>query len=883
MWTPLLNKLRYLLRGGRIDRDLAAELKFHQQMLAEDEERRGHSHAAAVLNARRRMGNQSLMAERAREAWILVWLDGFVRDLRHAARSFARSPGFTLAALLTLALGIGANAAMFTIVNSVLLRPLPYADPGRLAMIWGVDEHRGGSSLSALLEGDVFDIREASRSFERIEAFQANLIPISIGVGGHATSANAVTVTPGLFALLGREPLVGRTLLDDDRATVVLSHGYWQRQFGGDRSVVGREVTIGTTTATIVGVMPPGFTFPYGPMLLGSISFTSAADADLWVPMTLEPRRPTDTLRLVGALGRLAEGVTLEQARTDVGAITTRLADEHPATNAGWGATVVSPLAQTVSAVRPVLWLLLGGVGLVLAMACAGVANLLLARGVRRRQEMAIRAAIGAGRGRLLRQALTESALLASVGAVASWAIVIGLIRSFTALAPAGMPRLAEIGPDWRVAAYTAALAVLAALAAGWLPAIAGTSGNPAGRAARSGRGSSASGTRLRAGLVVAEVALAVVLAFGTGLLVRSFVTVLHVDPGFRTEGLLTMQVAVPRAYDTPDTRRTFYSQLFRRLEAVPGVSGVGGTTRLPLGGANSSTHVTIEGRNPLQGGSEVGLRRALHDYFDVMQIPIVRGRAFTAADGPRAPAVVVINQTMAAQLFPGDDPIGKRVRLGENAGIPIATIVGIVGDVRHEGLEAPPMPEVYVHYLQNPPGNPLIVLRTASDPASLGGAVRAAARDVDPGVLTYDTRTMTELRGRVMAERRFLTAAAAVFGVLALVLATIGVYGVIALSVSERTREIGIRVALGAGRGELLAMVVRQGLGLAGLGLAIGLPASLALAPLLASQLYGVAPGDLVSLLAVVSVLGLAALAACVVPASRALRVDPVKALRAF
>ena len=882
LWTRLGNKLRYLVRPGRIDRDLAEELEIHRDMLREDEERLGASRGAAALLARRRMGNTPLMIEYSRDAWVTRWLDTLVRDLRYALRSFVRSPGFTLTALITLALGIGANTAIFTILNSVLLRPLPYADPERLVMVWGLNERQAAVRPSGLIEGDVFDIRREARSFSQLEAFQANLVPITMRVGSTAFQAQAVSLTPGTFALLGRQAILGRSLQEGDRLAIVLGYGYWQRQFGGDRAVVGRQVTVGTTPATIVGVMPRDFAFPYRSMLLASVSFTRDADVDVWVPMTLQPRRPNDALRIVGAVARLAPGVTVEQARADVGAIGTRLAAEYPATNAGWGAIVSPPHDHVVAGVRPVLWLLAAGVGLVLLMACVNVANLLLARSVRRQREMAIRSAVGAARGRLLRQTLTESALLTAIGAALSWIVVEWLTRSFVLLAPSEIPRLAEVSPDWRVGIYTLLLALVTAIAAGWLPALASSRVDLQTRLTDASRGSASTrGARLRSLLVVAEVTLAVVLAFGTGLLVRSFVAVLNVDPGFETSHVLSVQVTTPRAYGTPEKRREFYRRLFARLEALPGDTAVGGTTRLPLGGADSNTRIAVEGRDTAHGAFDVGLRRAMHEYFTAMQIPIVRGRGFTAADGADAPPVVLVNQALAARVFPGENPIGRRMTLADNAGIGTATVIGIVGDVRHGGLESAPEPEVYIHYLQNPPSSPLIVVRTSGNPAALAGAVRAAVKEVDASVPLFDMKTLAELRTASMTERRFITWLALIVGAVALVLAMVGVYGVMAVAVGERTQEMGIRIALGADPRMLLALVVRQGVALAAVGIAAGAAISLVVAPLLETQLYGVAPRDPITFAGVPLVLLAAAAAACAIPAWRAARVDPVTALR--
>jgi predicted permease len=428
----------------------------------------------------------------------------------------------------------------------------------------------------------------------------------------------------------------------------------------------------------------------------------------------------------------------------------------------------------------------------------------------------------------------------------------------------------------------TLIVTLLVGMATGLLPAFAGSRADVHATLADGSRGTTGGARRLRSGLVAAEVALALLLATSAGLLVRSFVAVLNVDPGFRTQNLLTMKIELPRRHDTPDKRRELYGRLFERLESVPGVLSVGGTTRLPLGGADSSTQVTIEGREPSRGGlATVGLRRAMHDYFAAMGMPIVRGRGFDRRDGPDAPSVVVVNEPLARRLFPGEDPVGKRMRLAENAGVGLATIVGVVGDVRHDGLEAVPEPEVYIHYLQNPPVAPLIVIRTTTDPARLAESVRAVARDVDPELRPYDIRTMADLRRQAVTERRFLTILATAFGALALLLAMVGVYGVMTLVVTERTQEVGIRLAIGATPGQVLRLVIGDGLRIAAVGAALGLVAAVSLTPLMAAQLYGIGPMDPLTLAGVPIVLLLVACAACLVPARRAMRIDPVTALR--
>jgi predicted permease len=547
------------------------------------------------------------------------------------------------------------------------------------------------------------------------------------------------------------------------------------------------------------------------------------------------------------------------------------------------------------------LLLLLGGVGFVLLMACVNLANLLLARCSVRQREMAIRSALGAGRRRLIMQTMVETMLLAGAGGIMALVAVSWAIGALIALAPPDLPRLGEIRPDAWVLAFTFGLSIVTGLAIGIVPALAAS--RPAvqstlqesGRGATSGRGQ----RRLRSALVIAEVALALVLTLGAGLLLRSFLSVLSIDPGFQPDRLLTLQLALPNNYQTPDQRRALYATLFSRLDALPGVTSVGGTTRLPLGSTNVSTKVEVEGRGlPPGEWPEVEFRRAMHHFFPAMGIPILRGRGFTDQDGPTTPPVIIINQTMARRLFPGEDPVGRRIRTSTATGPtapPPSTVIGVIGDIRHSGLEAEPAPEMYVWYLQNPPSNPFIVVRAADstlgssavrspqagDAASLATAVRAAVQAVDKNIAAYDIRPMAQVRAESVAQRRFVLLLVAAFGVLALVMAAVGVYGVMALIVSERTAEIGVRLALGAQPMQVLRAVVSQGVTLAAAGIVAGLLLAAALAPLISTQLYGVGALDPPTMAAVPAMLLAIAALACIVPAWRAMTIDPVNALR--
>jgi predicted permease len=813
-------------------------------------------------------------------------------DLRYALRMFIRTPLFTALTVLALALGIGANSAIFSVVHGVLLKPLPYAEPQRLAMIWN-DNTRENIRQYPMSPADFVDVKAGVRSLDRLEAMLSFLLNSTLQTPEGVEQFSRANVTPGMFDLLGRHAALGRTIAASDPGSsriIVLSDGYWRRRFGADPGIIGRQLTVDDQPVTVIGVMPADFHFPLKSML-GPSGFSPSPEPDAWAPFDLGnatpqfgPGPPSRIVHMMSVVGRLAPGATIDQARQEVAAITARLAQQYPDVNRGLGANVLALHDQAVGHVRSALVLLLAGVAFVLLMACVNVANLLLARSVARQKELAVRAALGAGRIRLLAQMLTESVLLAIAGGALGLGLVWIGVRVLVAIAPPELPRLNEIHPDATVMLFTAMVSIAAGVLIGVAPAIAAGRGNVQSILKDASRGV-AGGVlrqRLRAALVIGELALAVVLTIGAGLLLRSFVTLLNVDPGFRAEHLLTLQLQLPSRINTPDARRAFYATLFQRLEALPGVTATGGTTRLPLGSTNVSTRVLIEGRamSPSEM-PEVEFRRAVHDYFHAMGMPILRGRTFTPEDTPAGPSVVVINQTMARRLWPNEDPVGKRFRTGTNPQTPWSTVIGVVGDLRHSSLDAEPVAEYYIWYLQGPPVAPFLVIRTQGDPAALGESIRTELKSLDKAMAVSDMRTMTEVRSASMAERRFILVLALAFGVLALTLAAVGVYGVMALVVSERTQEMGIRLALGAPPIRVLTLVVRQGVTLAAIGIVLGSIVSMALTPLMARQLYGIGPTDPITLAGVPVLLFAVALFACTVPARRAMRVDPVTALR--
>jgi putative ABC transport system permease protein len=818
----------------------------------------------------------------------MVW-DSFVADLRLALRRFREAPLFALLTVSSLALGIGANSAIFSVVDAVLLRPLPYASPDSLVTIWSHNT-RQSEPQNPVSPADFQGFR-AAPALASAEAMYSFLIPVPVGTTGDPDIAQAAVITPGMFALLGRSPLLGRTFRDGDPdASVVLSHEYWRRRFGQDAAIVGRTIAIAGVAGpvTILGVMPDDFVFPYRSML-GPSGFTRATEADLWLPLTptADARlvdatgQPNRTIHYLAVIGRLAPSAALDRATRDLASVALGRAGQFPDTNTGWGVTVRALHEQTVGPMRAALLTLAGGVGIVLLITCINVANVLLARATGRQREMAIRSALGASNRRLIQQTLAESALLAAMGGLLGLGLLGLVTRAMLALAPPNMPRLGEVAVNLTVVLFALGTSGLTGLAVGVLPGLSGARSD-LHDGLREGRRTtmSAARRRIRATLVVTEVAVAMVLTVGAGLLLRSFVTVLDVDPGFQTDHLLTLQISLPARLQDPAARLTFFDDLEARLRALPGVTQVGGTTRLPLGSMNLSTVVEVEGRVlPRAEWPEVEMRRAVFDYFGTMKIPLQRGRTFTPSDGPSSTSVGVVNGVFAARVFPNEDPIGRRIRLGGPAGS-WTTIVGVVGSIKHGSLEEMPRPELYMSYRQTPPVAPFLVIRTLGDPVAIAGAARDAVRTL--GALPPTAvSTMEQIRSNSLEERRFVLLLVSVFGVLALVLAAVGVYGVIALLTAERTAEVAIRLALGATPTDVLGLIVAQTLKLTLAGVAIGAALAAVLSPALASQLFGVAGRDPATYAGVACALVGVAVSAALVPARRAMRVDPAVTLQ--
>jgi putative ABC transport system permease protein len=692
-----------------------------------------------------------------------------------------------------------------------------------------------------------------------------------------------------MFAMLGRGAYLGRTFEANEQGVAMLSYPFWMRRYGGDRSVIGRTVTGDGAPAQIIGVMPPDFVFPYKTML-GASGFTTAKTADIWTPIPWSNSRLLNaqgtavrSVHFFAGLARLKPGVSAADAQADLTQVAAQLALAYPQTNEGWKATVVPLADQTVGALRPALLLLLAGVGVVLLIVCANVANLVLSRSLVRQREFAVRAALGASGRQLARQSLVESFCLAAISGLASISVFVVSLTLLRAMAPADTPRIDEVAATPAVFGFIALVTLLTGTLVALLPALASARSDPQGALKDGGRGTTGGrrGQRARSALVVAELALAVMLTAGAGLLLRSFVQVMRVDPGFASDHLLTLKINAPAR--AQHALVPFYDQLFAKIESIPGVIGVGGTTRIPLGSTEVSTKLEIEGV-PRAAAElpEVEMRRAIHNYFPAMAIPLLQGRAFTTDDTAASPRVAIVNETLARRLFPDGNVVGRHVRMGPAApDAPWTTIVGVIGDVHHTTLEQAPKPEYYISGRQGPPVAPMLAIRTSGDPALMAETIRRELRAFDATMPVFDVQTMENIRNTSVSQRRFLMTLVLLFGGLAGGLAAVGVYGVMALAVAERTAEVGVRVALGANATDILGLVLGQASRLSVIGVAIGLAGALATAPLLASQLFGVVPFDPLTFVAVPVILMAVAIAATLGPARRAMRVDPTKMLR--
>jgi putative ABC transport system permease protein len=809
-------------------------------------------------------------------------LETLLQDVRLALRGLAKNPGFAAVIAITLALGIGANTAIFSVVEALLLRPLPFEEPDRLVMIW---QTVPGEPTRTVSPANFLDWRGASRSFTGLAAFTE--LSKNLAGGGDPVRLDAASVSANFFEVLGIKPVIGRSFdLEPGRGReALLSHGLWKERFGGEWDVVGRMVRLDNEPYRIVGVLPPSARFPEG------IALWLAAKED--VPeLTAHIEGDVKTLRDVRyfrVLGRLRPGVDLPAAQSEMNTIAGRLEKAYPQENADTGASLVPLREQLVGNTRPPLLLLLGAVALVLLIACVNVANLLLARAVRRGKEIALRAALGARRGRIVRQLLTESVLLAIIGGGLGLAFAAVAGRGLYAWLPADTPRLAEARLSLPVLGFTAGLSLLSALLFGLVPALQVSRENALGALREVGRTSAASPTResLRSLLVVGEVALALVLVTGAGLLVKSLWRLQRTPTGLEPERVLTARVALPGALRMdPSAPRRFYALVLDRIAALPGISAVGATQGLPFQGLNWTAGLRIEGRPAPTPRDipEVCWRAVTPGYFRALGVPILGGRVLTASDGPASAPVGLVNATLARTLFPDDDPLGKRIGTDiDGEGTPV-TIVGIVGDTPQEGVGALARPEMYRPLAQEsmfPAESIRMVLRTEGRPLDLAGGLRAAVHEIAPDVPVSDVATLDTLGRESVARRRSTGRMLSLFAGVALLLAAVGLYGVLSCLVSERTQEIGVRLTLGATRGDVMRLVLARTARLLVLGTIVGFAAALALNRFLSSFLYEVTATDPLTFGTVAGLLALAAGLASYLPARRATRIDPIVVLR--
>ncbi|MDT5156915.1 MAG: hypothetical protein QOH51_1272 [Acidobacteriota bacterium] len=802
------------------------------------------------------------------------------QDLRYGARSLWTRPGFTLVAVLTLALGIGANTAIFSLINAVLLKPLPFADPARLVMVWE-DASNIGFPQNSPAPANYLDWKTQNQTFEDMAAIQTVSYNLT-GVGepekvaGHAVTAN-------LFGLLGTRPALGRGFSAEEEKpgsnkVVILSHALWQNSFGGERSLVGREILLNGEKYTVVGVMPAGFQF-------------LESYIRLWVPLA---QAPEDWANRGGhyltVVGRVRPGVTTEQADADIKTIMARISRDHPDEAAELGANVQPLREQLAGDVRRPLMMLLVAVAFVLLIACANIAGLLLSRSVARRREIAIRIALGASRWRVVRQLLTESALLSLSGGVLGLLLALWSFAFLQQLIPQTMALSTSLGIDGKVLGFTLVISLLTGTVFGLAPALQASKAGP-GEALKQGGGRGGVGAgsrRLRNAFVVSEVALALVLLVGAGLLIQSLKKLRGQYSGIRPENVLTLRTILPEnKYTEHAQRQAFYDAVLERVRRLPGVVSAGYTTTVPLTWKGGTSGFTVEGRAPERGmGNDANHRQVTADYLQTLGIPLKQGRYLQESDGPQSQPVVVINEAMARAYWPGQDALGKRFKVGgPDAKRPWLTIVGVVADVRQMGLDAPVKAEMYLPYRQVEyqqwfaPG--YLVIRTSVEPAGLIAAVRREVYAVDPGQPVSNVQTMAEILSDESAQRQVGMTLLGVFAALALALSSLGIYGVLSFFVAQHMQEIGVRLALGAQPVSILALVLRKGMTLALAGVGLGLCGAFALTRLMQSQLFGVSPNDPLTYAGFALLLTLVALAACYMPARRATKVDPMVALR--
>jgi putative ABC transport system permease protein len=886
---PRVPRVLRLWRRGRVVSEVQDELAFHLEMRTRELMSAGASATDARAEALRQFGDlndattycRRTGERRERRIMRTEWLSGLKQDVTFATRTLLRAPAFTVVAVLTLALGIGANTAIFSVVRGILLRPFPFSEPDRLVMVGGASPDK--PITYNVSPANAYDWRAQNRAFTDMAIMNSHGVVLT--QGGTAEMLQSVAVSPGYFNILGVTPLAGRLVFNDAEGAwqgekaVVINEDLWRTRFGASANTLGSMITLDNERYHVVGIVPSAMAWPREVMA--------------WMPFTYDPAQLADSRGgiYLNVIARLKPGVTLANARADMEGVAHRLFVQYPDDNSITAQTAhVVPLNEWVTgSLRAPLLVLLGGVGFVLLIACANVANLLMVRGVTRASELAVRTALGAGRGRLVRQLVTESVILALVGGLGATVLALVGTRLLVHAAPATIPRLDSIHLDGAVLALTFGIALVVGVIFGLIPAwqlvrpdLANTL-----RAGGRGLGTGGTGQSARRALVIAEVALSVMLLAGAGLLIRSFTRLMSVDPGFRTEHSIHYGVSLPRhKYPTQESRGQFVSSLLDRMRTVKGVQVAGASFGMPLTPFGFALTFTVTGRPPVRPAEQPGaqIRMATPDYFRAMSITMQKGRNFTDADRMGSPQVLLINAAAAAKFFPGEDPIGKHVNFGMNDGDNVlqGDIVGVASDVKQASLSRPTEPQFWVPLAQFPMSSFNVVLHTSTDPNVVINEARRDLHDLDPDLAMSRIMTLDQMVATAVSQPRFYMTLLSVFAALALILCAIGIYGVIAYLVGQREREIGIRIALGATQGNVVGLVVREGIVMVVMGLVAGVAGALALTRLMSALLFNTQANDPVTYAVVIGVLSIVALAASSVPAFRAARVDPALAMRA-
>ena len=873
MWLRnILRRIQGLWRSETIHREIVDELQFHIDTRVEENIRRGMSPDEAQRDAERRFGNMTRIREQGYDVRGGRWLETFWQDLRYGARVLIKNPFFTLVAVLTLALGIGANTAIFSVVNALLLRPLPYTEPDRLVQIW--QNYQPNIPKLGVSGGDFQVWREQTQSFAQMAAYLYFPRRLNLTGEGEPEKLSATHATANLFSMLGVTANQGRTFRPEEdqpgqEPVVLLSHSLWRRRFQAEPNLIGKTIKLDDQGYRIVGILPSDFRSPDW--------------ADVWLPAGLTGDERTQRIsHPFSVIARLKPGVTLAQARAELETFERRAQQEFPKTSKGWGVSAYPLKQEFIGDLKPALLVLFGAVAFVLLIAVANVVNLLLVRAAARQKEIALRLALGATRARIIRQLLTESLSLALLGGLAGFLLALWCVDLLVSSGPANLPQLKSVQVDFSVFGFTFGIIILSGLAAGLLPAWSASRPDlndalkEGGRSSTEGRGRA----RLRELLVVSEIALALVLLVGAGLLIKSFANLLGVHPGFRPDHLLTMEVSLPEAKDANDNQGArLFEQIVARVRALPGVQAAGGVNVLPVNSEQGNKRRFIAEDQPIKDTATLPVAEVRYvslDYFQTIGIPLIKGRLFTEHDWNQPQ--MIINQNLAERYWPNQDPIGKRINVSPFAQQPNwAAIIGVVGDVKHFGLDATPTLDIYW------PGfwTRYMVVRTSNDPLQSAAAIQNEIHSVDKTLPVAEIKTMEQHLADSVAPRHFSMLLLLLFAAMALLLSAVGIYGVISFCVTQRTHEIGVRIAFGAQKSDVLKLVIGQGMLLTLTGLAIGLIGAGGLTRLMSSLLFGVSANDPATYVAIAVVLGVVSLLACYLPARRAAKVDPMVALR--